>query len=468
MRVILGVAGVLLAAVSALVAQSVEPGATHRVFLKDGQSLPSYGESVVVEDRVVFTLLVSGTAGRSEMQLMSLPAASVDLERTNRYADAMRAAHYAATRGEADYVALTEEVDRAVERLKSVEDPKRRLELAEEARRRLLQWSSENYHYRAADVQVLAGLLDEVVAELRSTAGESQIAIDLHAGPIVPEYERVVAPPGLRESIALALGAARAADVGEDRTAILRSAAALLDRESGVDDLKTEVKRQLDEELSADAAYTALSSGVLAAAEKAMQRGDVAAVGTVRATVTDRDRALGNRRPQQVQSLMGALQARLEATQAYRLVLDHYAMVRRSFFDYERRVRPAFSTLDGLKPILEFIRDLKGMAYERLETASARLKRVTADLAAIEPPADLADIHATLASAVNLAANACANRRLAVATTSMQAAKDASTAAVGAELLAGQAREQLVKRLYPPTFAASGVTVGSALEPARR
>jgi len=468
MRAIVAAGAVVLAAVSALAAQSAEPGATHRVFLKDGKALPSLGESVVVDDRVVFTLLVSGTAGRSEMQLMSLPVASVDLEHTQRYAEAMRAAHYAATRGETDYVAMTEEVDRAVERLKAVADPKRRLELAEEARRRLLTWSSENYHYRAADVEILAGLLDEVVAELRSAAGESQIAIDLHAGPIAPEYEKVVSAPGLRESIALALVAARVADVGEDRTAILRSASALLERETGVDDLKTEVKKQLDDEVAADTAYAAMTTDLIAAAEKAMQRGDVAAVGTVRATISDRDRALGNRRPQQVQSLMSALEARLEATQAYRLVLDHYAHVRRSFFDYERRVRPAFSTVDGLKPILDFIRDLKGMAFERLETASARLTRVTADLATVEPPTELADVHATLISAVNLAANACANRRLAVATTSMQAAKEASTAAVGAGLLLAQAREQLIKRLYPPTFAASGVTVGSGFEPARR
>ena len=451
-----------------LVAQTAEPGATHRVFLKDGQALPSYGEPVVVDDRLVFTLLVSGTAGRNEMQLMSLPASTVDLDRTNRYAEAMRAAHYAATRGETDYAAMTEEVDRTVERLKAIEDPKRRLELADEARRRLLTWSSENYHYRAGDIQVLAGLLDAVVAELRTAAGESQIALDLHAGPIVPEYEKVVAAPGLRESIALALGAARVADVGEDRTAILRSAAALLDREPGAEDLKADVKRELDGELAADSAYSDLTSEMIAAAEKAMQRGDVGAVGTVRATVRDRDRALGFRRPQQVQSLMAALEARLEAAQTYRLVLDHYQLVRRSFLDYERRVRPAFATLDGLKPILEYIRDLKGMAYERLETAGARLTRVTADLATIEPPADLADIHATLASAVNLAANACASRRLAVATTSLQAAREASTAAVGAELLVAQAREQLVKRLYPPTFAASGVRVGSGLESPRR
>ena len=65
----------------------------------------------------MFTLLVSGTAGRNEMQLMSCRSRRVDVERTSRYAESMRAALYAATRGEADYAAVTEEVQRALDQL---------------------------------------------------------------------------------------------------------------------------------------------------------------------------------------------------------------------------------------------------------------------------------------------------------------------------------------------------------------
>ncbi len=448
-------AAVVSGAVPVLSAQVVTPGATHRVFLTDGRALPSYGESIQVDDRLIFTLLVSGTAGRNELQLMSLPASAVDLERTTRYAAGMRAAHYAATRGEADYAAVTQEVQRAIEQLKGIEDPKRRLQVGEEAKRRLLNWSEEHYSYRAGNIRELVGLFDEVIAELRAAAGESQFSIDLRAGPAGPVYEPLVAAPSLRDSIALALGAAALADVNEDRLAILRSTSALLDRETGVDDLRETVRLQLQAELSAERDYTLLSDELLAKAEGAMRRGDVSRIMAIRAAVTDRDKALGFRRPQQIQALNAALDAKLEAAQLHRLALEHHAYVRRSLLAYERRVRPALSTLDGLKPVIEFVREMKSMAFERLEYANRRLEAIAADLETVIAPPDLADVHATLVSAVHMAKQACDRRRLAVIATSMDMAREASTAAAGAQLLALQSRDHLLKRLYPPKFGGS-------------
>jgi hypothetical protein len=437
---------------AALLAQRLEPGATHRVFLKNGQALPSYGESVLVDDRIVFTLLVAGTAGRSAMQLMSLPTSTVDVERTSRYTQSMRAAVYAATRGEADYAAVTEEVQRALDQLKTVEDPKKRLEVAEEARRRLLAWSEEHYRYRATDVRELSGLFDEVIAELRVAAGETQLSLDLRSGPADPVYERVSAPPGLRESVALALGAALVTDVGEDRVAVLRAVAVLLERESGVDDLRASVKLELGAEEAADNAYAALSTTALASADAAMRRGDIGAFAAVRATVAERDRALGGRRPLQIASLFSAIEAKLEATRAYRLALDHHAYIRRELLAYEQRVRPALSTLDGLKAIIGFIREMKSLAYERLERADRRLQAAAANLAKVTPPPDLAQVHATLVSTLHMAVQATSRRRLAVATLSMPLAREASTAAAGAEMLFAETRELLVKKLFPPKF----------------
>jgi hypothetical protein len=431
------------------------PGATHRVFLTDGRAIPSYGESIQVDGRLIFTLLVTGTAGRNEMQLMSLPASAVDLERTNRYAEGMRAAHYAATRGEADYAAVTEEVQRAIDQLKGIDDSKRRLQLAEEAKRRLLTWSEAHYSYRATNIRELAGLFDEVIAELRAAAGESQFSIDLSAGLAGRVFETLVAPPSLRDSVALALGAAALADVGEDRVAVLRVTASLLERETGVDDLRESVKAQLEAEVSADRDYGMLSEELLTKADAAMRRGDVSQVMAFRATVTDRDRALGFRRPQQVQALVNALDGKLEATRAYRLTLEHHAYIRKSLLAYEVRVRPAFSTLDGLKSVIEFIRDMKSMAFERLEAANRRLEAIAVDLETIVAPPDLTDVHASLVSAIHMARQACDRRRLAVITTSMDMAREASTAAAGAQLLATQSRDQLIKRLYPPKFGGS-------------
>jgi len=440
----------LMAATAQPRAQAGEPGSTFRVFLKNGQALASYGESAVVGDRIVFTLLVGGQAGAPELQMMSLPMPSVDLDRTQRYAATLRAAHYAATRGEADYAAMSAEVQRALDQIATVEEPKRRLELAEEAKRRLLAWSADHYFFRAPEIRELAGLFDQVIAELRAAAGESRFALDLRAGPAAPVPEPILPVPSLRDSIALARAAAAAADIGEERTAVLRAAATVAAREAGVEDLREGIKKDLDAELAADAAYRALAADLLSRADAAVRRGDLESVKALRAALADRDRALGARRPQHVAALEGMLDAKVEAVRIHRLALDHYALVRRSLLEYERQARPVMSGFDGLLPVLNFVRDGKFTAYERLVRTGTRLQALSADLAALKPPADLTDVHATLVSAVHLATEACARRRLAVTTANAEIDREASAAAAGALLLASHVRDQMIVRLYPP------------------
>ena len=92
------------------------------------------------------------------MQLMSLPAERVDLVRTRRYADAMRARHYAATRGEVDYAAMTQEVQRTLAQLTSVagsQEAPRACRGSEE--RASLAWAAGTYGYRATEVRELTG-----------------------------------------------------------------------------------------------------------------------------------------------------------------------------------------------------------------------------------------------------------------------------------------------------------------------
>jgi hypothetical protein len=108
------------------------------------------------------------------------------------------------------------------------------------------------------------------------------------------------------------------------------------------------------------------------------------------------------------------------------------------------------SGFDGLRPMLEAIRDMRGTPFERLTTAYERLKGFAADLARIAPPPDLTDVHATLSSSVHMAVEALERRRRAVIVASMADARDASSAAAGAVLLADQARDSLVRRLFPP------------------
>ena len=96
-------AALVLAGASSAGAETVAP--VFRVFLKDGTALVSWGEYAHVGDQLVLTLPV-GAGARRTYEFVSLPVSSVDMAKTERYAEAVRAAQFASTRGGAEYAAL--------------------------------------------------------------------------------------------------------------------------------------------------------------------------------------------------------------------------------------------------------------------------------------------------------------------------------------------------------------------------
>ncbi len=431
-------------------AQTAGPSTIYRVFLTDGQALPSYGEAAQVDDRVVFNLLIQRSGAVQQLQLVSLPASSVDLGRTVRYAETMRAGFYAATRGEAEYTVMTGNVARTLDQIAKTTDRRARLQLAEEARQRLLTWSREHYQYRENDVRELIELFEALVNELRAESGEKAFSFDLVAGSGSAVREVLLPAPSPRESLMLAVEAARAADNAEERLAILRAAAAAAGSAPATADLAARVAAELNQEARATTAYAALAKDISARATAALGRADVSAIERLRAELGERDRQLGGRRPQQVAELVKELQARLEAARAHRLALDHYTYVRPSLLAYERRIRPTLSGLDGLRSVLQYVRDMRSMAFERIETAITRLESFEREAGEILPPEDLQSVHATLLSALTMAREAVTRRRLAIISNNLAADREASAAAAGALLLADSTRENLVAGLFPP------------------
>jgi hypothetical protein len=120
----------------------------YRVFLFDGTTLVSYGEFARVADRVVLSIPLGETTDSPDLQLVSVPEASVDWERTEQYSNAVRAQRYGETRGEEDFALLGGRVTEALNLIALTPDPARRLAMAQEARgnlaRRLIceaRWS---------------------------------------------------------------------------------------------------------------------------------------------------------------------------------------------------------------------------------------------------------------------------------------------------------------------------------------
>ena len=63
----------------------------YRVYLRDGSMVLSYGEFARVADRVVVSVPLGNTVSAPELHLLSIPSDSVDWEKTDAYAESVRA-----------------------------------------------------------------------------------------------------------------------------------------------------------------------------------------------------------------------------------------------------------------------------------------------------------------------------------------------------------------------------------------
>ena len=142
-----------------------------RVFLSDGRVLSSYGEWSRIDDRVIFSMPTQLSREPMELHLINIPAAQVDWPRTERYAESVRAAAYAASRGDADFQVFSGDVASVLNEVSRIADPRIRLATAERARQKLADWPAAHYGYRNAEVREALNVLDEVIAQLRVAVG---------------------------------------------------------------------------------------------------------------------------------------------------------------------------------------------------------------------------------------------------------------------------------------------------------
>ena len=129
-----------------------------RVFLTDGTSLVSYGEPARVGDRIIFSMPTAAIPN-PPLQLVNLPAARVDWDRTNRYAATARTTHYVETQAENDYAALSNDVALTLNAVGHTTDAAERLALVERARKTLADWPQNHFNYRQAEVRQMLSLM---------------------------------------------------------------------------------------------------------------------------------------------------------------------------------------------------------------------------------------------------------------------------------------------------------------------
>jgi hypothetical protein len=427
-----------------------------RVFLTDGSALVSYGELARIGERVVFSMPTAATPN-PPLHLVDLAAARVDWDRTNRYADAARAAHYISTQAEFDYAALSTRMTQALNQLMQTEDAGRRLAIAENARKMLAAWPPAHYNYRLNEVRQMLSLLDEAIADLRAASGDGRFDLSLAAfADPPPTGEPLVPAPTPKETIEQVLMAARVADTASERTALLQTALASLDRDAAtlpsawLEATRIATRAQFEAERVTDRAYQALTARIIGRADRHARMADVGSLVRLVDRVHLSDRELGGQRPETVAALIAAVEARLDAARRLQLARDRWTLRAPEFRKYRAAIKAPLDLFARLEPALRQIKLLAGSSPSSLTMIEIAVSQILQQAQAIAPPPEFRATQALLVSAVQLAGSASQIRREATLAEDIARAWDASSAAAGALLLGANARTEMQRLLRPP------------------
>jgi hypothetical protein len=439
---------------SAASAQPAGDATLFRVFLTDGSTLVSYGEYARVADRVVLSMPLGGTPAAPRLQLLSIPAASVNWDRTDAYAESARAARFAATRGPDEYALLSQAVARALSDIAATPDRDRKMAMAMEARQNVTRWAAEHYAYRGADVAQLASLFDDVMAELRAAAGGRASDFALVANITPPPAIPLMNAPDLRESADQAFRAATLTPDATERTTLLRAIVETLagDAHSAewAPGLKTRVATALAAEERVDRDYGTMTRDVVRVANRFARAGDVAAIQRIQQHALDEDTRLGRQRPREMAALMASLDARLDSARRLRLAQDQWAARLEVLKEFELALAEPAAMLRACRTRLEAIRRLDSTPRRTLIWLAGQTSIVTRLLADVKPPAGGENVHGMFTSAAQLASRAVSARQQAVSSGDMQPAWEAASAAAGALMLIDRAADEMQRLTTAP------------------
>jgi hypothetical protein len=434
-----------------------EDATIFRLFLAEGSSLVSYGEPARVGDRVVFSMPTSASMIEPQLHTVNIAASRVDWPRTERYAEAARAARYLAGPAERDYASLTDDIALALNQIAETDDPRERLRVVERARSTLASWPAAHFNYKQDEIREMLGLLDEAIAELRAAVGAEQFDLSFVAMVESPSVLDALLPlPTPQEVIEQVLTASRLADSPVERVSLMTAVLMALDRDAArlpdewTAAIRASTRAGISRELELDRQYRSLTTRVMRRAASRARAADVRGVQRLLTEVEERDVELGQQRPDAVVPLKASIESHLESARQLRLARDRWALRQPEFRQYNAAMSRPFGWLSRLESSLEDIKALAGPSAGSLATVEEVSVRVLAALAAISPPEEFRGPHALVVSAMHMASRAARLRREAAMSGDLNRAWDASSAAAGALMLESQARSEIRTLLRIP------------------
>ena len=436
---------------------AADPGATlFRLFLLDGKEFVSYGEFVRLDENVIFSMPVGGTKEQPRLQVATVRADLIDWEKTDRYAASARYQRYAETRGEEDYLRLSNEVADVLNTIALSTDRQQALTIAERARKTVAEWPQTHYGYRQKDIREIVSLLDAAISSLRAVGGANPFELQLVALADPPELEPVRGMPNVKEQLDQMMRLASVAKAPSERMALLQSALGLVAEAApslpaaDASSYRSEVERAIRNELDVDRQYTNLSRRILDQASRAAQRADGPAIERIVARVPQEDKKLGQQRPQMVEALNTSLQGKLADSRRLRLLRDQWALRRDTYRQYQRSVGSSLLLLVKSTASLRAIRTLDGPSPDQLIALKSQLSGGAARLERRRTPEYLREVHERLVGAWRFAENAARARYDAISRADATAAWEASSSAAGALMMLARVQQDLTTLLAPP------------------
>jgi hypothetical protein len=446
----------VLLALLARRADAATPTLFH-LFLIDGTDITSYGEYARVGDDVVFSITAGGSAEDPRLQLVTLPAKNVDWVRTDRANESVRAAHYAATRGDEDFQYLSNEVARVLNEIAVSPDRARALALAQRAHEVLVQWPKDHYQYRANEVREIQSIVDNAIATLRGQpVAAFELSLVASGADLVREPPATV--PTAQTQLAQLLRVADLTGRAADRVALLQTALGVLEENAPRyapaewSSLRDTIKDRIDREEDVDRRYSQMSQRLLDAASRAAASAKASDVERVLARVARQDQKLGGTRPETVQAIRASIETHLENARRLRLLRDQWILRQSAYRSYQSRVGNQIAQLVKAQPQLEAIRRLDGPSPRRLLSLMNRLGGGANHLERLDVPPELKSAHELLVGAWRFAENAAAGRFEAANTGNVTTAWMASSAAAGSMMLLSRAQTEIRTLLEIPTI----------------
>ena len=325
-------------------------------------------------------------------------------------------------------------------------------------RKRLSEWPADHFNYRAAEIRQMLAMLDEAIADLRvstATPGSFNLSFAAFADPQLI-VEPLLPPPPPQEAIESVLRAARVVDNTSERSSLLATALAAVDRDKEAlpadwaATTRTEVQTAIRTELRTDRTYRVLSAQIVTLANQRAKLADVRGLERLERYVRQRDAALGGKRPDSVTALVAEIEQKLDAARRLQLARDRWLMRAPALREYSLAIRQPMDLFGQLKGPLDSIKSLAGSSPLTLSTVEHTCERIVALASAVAPPEETAAAHALLISAVQLAHQAAQIRREAAMAGDITRAWDASSAAAGALMLGAKAQADIQAAVRPP------------------